>query len=174
MKKLLVIVLLAIVAQLNAGNGRNPFQGYSYKTYTNYSRNFMIKYPSFLTMGRGSENGDGRSFTANGGAVYVSATSSYFTTDEGSMQNRYWDDLNNRDYYVTYKRPLSSNWYVVSGTKRSNNKVFYKKVYYSNSSNGTQIRTMYLEYPISWTATFDEVIPVMLKSFKDTDREVYN
>ncbi len=169
MKKLLVILLLTFAAQLNAGYITSPYQGYEYKSYVNYSRNFMIKYPSFLTMGRGSENGDGRSFTANGGAVYVSATSSYFTTDEGSMQNRYWDDLNDRDYYITYKRPLSSNWYVVSGTKRSNNKVFYKKVYLSNGSNGTQIRTMYLEYPTSWTTTFDEVIPVMLRSFKDTN-----
>jgi hypothetical protein len=74
----------------------------------------MIKYPSFLTMGRTSQTNDGQSFTANGGAVYVSATSSFFTTYEGSMQNRYADDLNVRDYYITFKRPLSSNWYVVS------------------------------------------------------------
>ena len=174
MKNFLMIVLLTITAQLNAGNVMDPYQGYVYKTYVNSQRNFMIKYPSFLTMGRSSETNDGQSFTANGGAVYVSATSSYFTNYEGSMQSRYADDLNNTDYYINYKRPLSSNWYVVSGIKRSNNKVFYKKVYISNSYNGTQIRTMYLEYPNSWTVTFDEVIPVMLKSFKDTNVEEYN
>ena len=169
MKIFLVIALLTITAQLNAGNVMDPYQSYVYKTYVNSQRNFMIKYPSFLTMGRSSETNDGQSFTANGGAVYVSATSSYFTTFEGSMQSRYADDLNDRDYYITYKRPLSSNWYVVSGIKRSNNKVFYKKVYLSKSYNGTQIRTMYLEYPNSWTTIFDEVLPVMLRSFKDTD-----
>lgn len=174
MKNFLMIALLIITAQLNAGNVMDPYQGYVYKTYVNSQRNFMIKYPSFLTVGRSSEAKDGRSFTADGGAVYVSATSSYFTNYEGSMQSRYADDLNDRDYYITYKRPLSSNWYVVSGIKRSNNKVFYKKVYLSNSYNGTQIRTMYLEYPNSWTVTFDEVIPVMLKSFKDTNVEEYN
>jgi hypothetical protein len=174
MKNFLMIVLLIITAQLNAGNVMDPYQGYVYKTYVNSQRNFMIKYPSFLTVGRSSETKDGRSFTADGGAVYVSATSSYFTNHEGSMQSRYADDLNNTDYYINYKRPLSSNWYVVSGIKRSNNKVFYKKVYLSNSYNGTQIRTMYLEYTNSWTATFDEVIPVMLKSFKDTNAEEYN
>ncbi len=174
MKFFLMITLLIITAQLNAGNVIDPYQGYVYKTYVNSQRNFMIKYPSFLTVGRSSETKDGRSFTADGGAVYVSATSSYFTNYEGSMQSRYADDLNNTDYYINYKRPLSSNWYVVSGTKRSNNKVFYKKVYLSNSYNGSQIRTMYLEYPNSWTNTFDEVIPIMLRSFKDTNAEEYN
>ena len=154
MKIFLMIALLTIAAQLNAGNVMDPYQGYVYKTYVNSQRNFMIKYPSFLTMGRSSETNDGRSFTADGGAVYVSATSSYFTNYEGSMQSRYADDLNNTDYYINYKRPLSSNWYVVSGIKRSNNKVFYKKVYLSNSYNGTQIRTMYLEYTNSFISIY--------------------
>jgi hypothetical protein len=169
MKFLLVFFLLTFTVQLNAENISDPYQGYEYKIYVNSRRNFMIKYPSFLTMGRTSQTNDGQSFTANGGAVYVSATSSFFTTYEGSMQNRYADDLNDRDYYITFKRPLSSNWYVVSGIKRSNKKVFYKKVYLSKSYNGTQIRTLYFEYPNSWTATFDEVMPEMLRSFKDTD-----
>jgi hypothetical protein len=114
MKFLLVFFLLTFTVQLNAENISDPYQGYEYKIYVNSRRNFMIKYPSFLTMGRSSQTNDGQSFTANGGAVYVSATSSFFTTYEGSMQNRYADDLNVRDYYITFKRPLSSNWYVVS------------------------------------------------------------
>lgn len=169
MKFFLVFFLLTITAQLNAENIMDPYQVYVYKTYVNSQRNFMIKYPSFLTMGKSSETNDGRSFTASGGAVLVSVTSSYFTNYEGSMQSRYADDLNDRDYQITFKRPLSSNWYIVSGIKRSNNKVFYKKVYLSNGYNGTQIRTLYLEYPNSWIATFDEVMPEMLRSFKDTD-----
>ena len=138
----------------------------NFKTYTNSSRNFTIDYPSFLTMGSESENGDGRDFINNGGEIKIIASSSNFTENEGSMENRYKDDLNSDDYDITYKRSITSNWYVVSGTIKKNDKAFYIKVYFSNLY-GPQIRTLYMEYPKNKKREFDNIIPIMLKSFKD-------
>ncbi|MFM7671884.1 MAG: hypothetical protein ACKO6Q_04750 [Bacteroidota bacterium] len=135
---------------------------FEYKTYYNRSRMFKIDYPSFLTMGQGSQNGDGREFYGSGGIV-LSVSSSYYT--DLSISDRYYNEFADKSQYIEYK-VLRPNWYVVSGTSRQTGKEFYKKVYYSNTY-GDQIRTMSLEYPKSRMDDFDVIIPRLIQSFKD-------
>ena len=134
-----------------------------FKTYRNSNRQFKIDYPSFLIMMAPPENGDGREFISDGGEVKLLVYSSY--SQDESISDLYNQEIKDANYTITYK-VAKSNWYVISGIDKENNKKFYKKVYYSNQGGG-QVRTMFLEYPQTRQNDFDLIIPRLIQTFKD-------
>jgi hypothetical protein len=164
MKLLTVFILVASLfptGELNSRENPGINQVTEFKTYYNRSRGYKIDYPSFLTMGSGSENADGRTFYSNGRAIQLEVWSRY---SEESIKNLYYGDLNNDRYTITYKT-LQSSWYVVSGVNLNNGKIFYKKVYYS--INESEVRNMILEYPSTRKSQIDPLISRIQKSFSD-------
>lgn len=159
---LLIASLLFSTNEVTAvENIHKPAQSTEFKTYYNRSRGYKIDYPAFLTMGPASENADGRSFYTSGRMVELNVWSSYTNESINSLFN---DDLNESNYTITYKS-YKSSWYVISGVNRANGKIFYKKVYYSNTEG--EVRTMILEYPAARKSLIDPLISRIQQSFKD-------
>lgn len=160
--KLTILILCFLFPPLeNDSSSKQEGVSYEYRTYTNSSRRYTVKYPAHFYMGSASDSDDGRTFTGYNGLATINVYSSYYDLD---LDTRYYDDVYDDESIVTYK-VRKSNWYVVSGYSKVTNNEFYKKVY--RSARYGDYKVLYFEYPHSLSSVFDIFIPVMIKSFKD-------
>ena len=135
-----------------------------YVTYYNPRFEYSIKYPTkVFTPQEESANGDGRVFTAKGGAEL--RVWGQYNALMDTLKGAYASDLKERGTSVTYK-VLQSNGYVISGTNGS--KVYYQKTMLNGSDGdgGAVFATFTIEYKKSEKARYDPIVTKIAASFK--------
>ena len=135
-----------------------------YVTYYNSRFEYSIKYPTKVFVPQDeAPNGDGRVFTAKGGAEL--RVWGQFNALMDTLKGAYMSDLKERGAGVTYK-VLQNNGYVISGTK--GNKVYYQKTLLNGSDGdgGAVFATFTIEYKKSEKAKYDRIVTKIAASFK--------
>lgn len=99
----------------------------TYDTYTNDRFGFSIQYPSNLTVGSPSANGDGLNFYNE--ELEITVFGSHNSMDE-SIESIYQQAINNIEVPIAYDR-LADHWFVLSYVE--NGLIIYEKFFYGDN-----------------------------------------
>lgn len=158
LNKYLLIAILTFSVPAFAG-------AIKYTTYANGAAEYSLVVPLEVLYAQGeSDDHRGQIFkSADNQAKLLTYGAANF--NDQSIDELYQDALKpeNRDELVFTYKNLGTNWFVVSGFHKD--KVFYKKVILSASSN--LALTFDFEYPKAQKALYDEMTAKMSKSFKE-------
>jgi len=139
--------------------------GISYKEYKNARFLFSINYPADFTVGKASQNGDGRRFSGKKADLVVSGH--WVLEDMYENIEKYFQQKKEWKHTVTYER-LTDKWFVLSGYDEDG-KIFYEKTIYADydDNDGSPIAvTATLTYDASENAYFGKIINHIFPTLK--------
>ncbi len=136
-----------------------PALAADYTRYCNSRYGFCVDYPPYFGMEPSPINNDGRNFMDSEGFT-MSATGINNVLDgtvATEMQSR------EEDFDTVTYRKHKDNWYVLSGYK--DDLILYVKSWVGSGS----INTVYMQYPKTMQAEYDETVNHIVKSFVPGD-----
>ncbi len=132
------------------------------KQYMNERFGFTLVYPTHIFVTKNlSDNGDGITLHNADKSLELKAYGSWYGDN---IREIYRDELGwakEAGQKVTYK-VLKKNWFVLSGTDRKKQTIFYKKAYFKDGKS-TSFR---LEYPIIDKAKYNSLVSTINKNFR--------
>ena len=163
MKNVIVIIFMLSCSGIISQNKivkSEKIEGFS--TFINYTRGYEVDYPDSWEIISQSQNGDGMKIGKTRENISVSLNSSIL--NDQSFTELYQDSLNTENSIITYKIS-KDNWFVISGYLKDSEQEFYIKSYLSEKYN--EVRWLTLIYPKKNHQEFQNLIPLIIKSFED-------